>query len=194
MRTILLILFFVSLMSSCGDAPAPTPKPRMYFRIDLPEQHTYKALETSCPYGFELPTYAMIDSTSLSKTADNCWKDIILTPANARIHLTYKPVDGKSSLASYIEDVHTMAYKHDVKADNIEPLWIQNPEKKVYGLFYEITGDAASPYQFFLTDSTHHFIRGAVYINARSNRDSLAPIIQFINQDLQHLIQTFYWN
>ena len=181
----------VFILIGCKNPKSQIPKPKMYFRIDLPQLHHYKSLETSCPYTFEYPIYAGIDSTSLSKTATNCWKDVVITPANARIHLTYKSVN--NNLDTYIEDVHTMAYKHDVKADNIEPLFIENADAKVYGLFYNISGNAASPYQFFLTDSNQHFIRGAVYINARSNRDSLSPLIEFVNKDLQHLIQTFHW-
>ena len=87
-----------------------------------------------------------------------------------------------------------MVMKHIPKASSIENKIYENPEKRIYGLTYTIAGvDAASPYQFYLTDSTKHFIRGALYFNTIPNNDSLAPVIEFLKEDINHLIETFEW-
>lgn len=93
----------------------------------------------------------------------------------------------------YLEDARTMVYKHTVKADAINEKAFINKEKKVYGVLYDIKGNAASSVQFYLTDSVTHFLRGALYFNAEPNKDSLAPAIKFIHQDIERLIETFQW-
>ena len=108
------------------------------------------------------------------------------------IHLSYKSVDG--NLNKYLEDSHYMMTKHISRAMGIRDSVIMNPEKKVYGLVYFLEGEGvASPLQFYLTDSTNHFLRGSLYFNVKTNNDSLAPVIDFITDDIRHLISTIEW-
>ncbi len=93
-----------------------------------------------------------------------------------------------------MEDSRTLAYKHSQKADAIQEQVFMNPSKNVYGLIYKIEGNAASPMQFFLTDSTNHFLRGALYIRDIPNIDSLKPVIDFLETDIVRLIETTTWN
>jgi hypothetical protein len=51
----------------------------------------------------------------------------------------------------------------------------------------------ATAHQFFLTDSTKHFLRGALYFDATPNEDSLRPVNAFLQAEMKHLIQTFRW-
>lgn len=83
--------------------------------------------------------------------------------------------------------------KHLVKANDISERQFKNEEAKVYGLIYDFEGNTASNYQFFLTDSSTHFFRGAMYFNMPPNADSLEPVIDFIKGDLQRLIESFRW-
>jgi gliding motility-associated lipoprotein GldD len=97
------------------------------------------------------------------------------------------------SLASYSEDIRTIAYKHIVKADDIIETPVMIPEKKVYGMIYEIKGNTASSLNFYLTDSVDNFLSGALYFNTIPNKDSLAPVISFFKNDIEHLIETVEW-
>lgn len=56
---------------------------------------------------------------------------------------------------------------------------------------FEMTGPAATPFQFFITDSTSHFMRGALYFNTQVRPDSLMPVYDFVKIDVDRLIKTF---
>ncbi len=179
-------LFLILL--SCSDSYSP--KPRGYFRIDLPA-HEYRLFDTTFPYSFEYPVYANVIPDS-SKIAEPYWINIRFTKLNATLHMSFKPVNG--NLPQYLNDAHTMVNKHIPKASSITQREFISLEKDVYGLEYVIRGaDAASPYQFYLTDSTTRVVRGALYFDLVPNNDSLTPVIDFLVSDVQHLISTFKW-
>jgi gliding motility-associated lipoprotein GldD len=169
-----------------------TPKPRGYFRIALPERK-YQILDSVYPYRFEYPAYGTITNDPLSPKEQN-WINIEMPVFRGRMHITYKPITEKNSLHEYTEDARTLALKHMQKSTGIRQIAISDPSRKLYGLVYEINGlGAASPYQFYLTDSTRHFLRGSLYFDAIPNNDSLAPVIDFVKSDIQHLFETFNW-
>jgi gliding motility-associated lipoprotein GldD len=182
-----LFMVIAVMIGSCSDAY--TPKPRGYFRIEFPE-HKYKAFNENALFGFEIPTYSDIvpDST---KMAEPNWYDIVFKSMKGEIYLSYKPVKG--DLSKYIEDSRTLVYKHTIKADDILEHPFLDNENKVFGVLYEIKGNAASPFQFFATDSLKHFLRGSLYFNVYPNKDSLAPVFDFIHEDIMHLIETIKW-
>ena len=169
-----------------------TPKPRGYFRIALPEKK-YILLDSVYPYKFEYPAYARITNDPLSPQEKN-WINIEMPVFHGRIHISYKPLTDKNLIVKYTEDTRTLALKHMAKASGIRNIAIDDPGRKMYGLVYEINGmGAASPYQFYLTDSTRHFLRGSLYFDAVPNNDSLAPVIDFVKSDIQHLFETINW-
>lgn len=180
---LLIIIFSIS----CGRSY--TPKPTGYFRIDLP-LHEYSFYSGNCPFTFYYPTFATVVADS-SQRNEPCWFNIDLRGYKAQIHLTYKPING--NLSELTEDARNLAYKHTIKADAINERLFLSPENKVYGILYEIKGNAASSVQFFVTDSTKHFLRGALYFNVKPNKDSLAPLIEHFKTDISHLIETFAW-
>jgi gliding motility-associated lipoprotein GldD len=166
------------------------PKPKGYFRIDLPEK-IYIKFDFSYPYSFEYPVYAKVLPDNHPQ-AEKYWINITYPQFNGTLHLSYKIIDG--NLDKYLEDTRTMVMKHIPKASSIENQQYRNEISKVYGLTYTISGvAAASPYQFYLTDSTDHFVRGALYFNTVPNNDSLAPVIEFLKEDINHMIETFEW-
>jgi gliding motility-associated lipoprotein GldD len=176
------------LLTNCSDTY--TPKPRGYFRIDLPVRE-YRVFDSAFPYLFEYPVYGEIIPDS-SKLAEPWWVNLYFKRFNATLHLSYKPVSG--NLAALLDDAHTMVNKHIPKANAITQREFEDRRNHVYGLEYIIRGsDAASPYQFYVTDSVHHFVRGALYFNMVPNNDSLMPVIDFLQTDLQHLITTLRW-
>ncbi len=185
---ILVFSITIGLFSSCEQTY--TPKPRGYFRIDLPEKQ-YISFDTTFPYKFERPVYTVITSDPHSPE-ETYWLNMNFTPFNATLHMSYKHIDG--NLITYLEDAHKLVTKHIPKADAIYDSLVVDRDRDIFGLIYEIEGSgAASPYQFFLTDSLSHFVRGALYFNVVPNNDSLEPVIDFISQDIEHLISTFRW-
>jgi gliding motility-associated lipoprotein GldD len=188
MRFLPLFSLLLLLVTSCSDSY--TPKPRGYFRIDLPER-SFRVFDTTFPYTFEYPGYADITPDS-SKMAEPYWINIRYKPFNATLHFSYKVIKG--NLAQYLDDAHTLVNKHIPKANAISQREFADPADHVFGLVYDIRGaDAASPYQFYLTDSISEFVRGALYFNQIPNNDSLAPVIDFLKKDLEHMISTFRW-
>jgi gliding motility-associated lipoprotein GldD len=190
MKTLNIIFYSIVLLGllvSCnGDF---TPKPMGYMRVAFPER-SYRLFDMDYPYKFEFPKYAGINQ-DVSPNAEPYWINVEFHRFNAKIHISYKPV--KNNVQKFLEDARTLAYKHTIKADAINEKLYSNPDKKVYGILYDIKGNAASSVQFFLTDSTKHFIRAALYFNSIPNKDSLAPVIDFIHKDIDHMIETFEW-
>ena len=181
---IVICLFVVS----CSDAP--TPKPKGYFRIALPEK-TYAQYDGApCPYSFAIPKYASVVPYKDS-VAEPCWKYVRFTQFNCEVFLSYKRING--DLTKLLEDSRTLVYKHTLKAESIEETSYLVPGKK-FGVLYDIGGNAASPLQFFITDSTNHFLRGALYFNNAPQPDSLAPVIQFLRPDLIRLMESVEWS
>lgn len=176
-------------ISSCKEE-IYTPKPKGFFRIDLPEKN-YSETNLECPYSFEIPQAATCE-LDLSKNAEPCWVNIVYPIFKGEIHISYKPV--KNNLPLYIEDARKLTSKHIPKADMIEENVIYDEQRDVYGLIYDVQGTgAASTMQFYITDSTQHFLRGALYFNIEPNNDSLAPVIDYIKEDIVHLISTVEW-
>lgn len=176
------------LFYSCSQSYAP--KPRGYFRIDLPEKK-FTLSDSSFPYQFEHPVYTSITEDPYSPD-ERYWINLNFLPFNATLHISYKQIDG--NLVTYLEDAHKLVTKHIPKADAIYDSLIIDRDRNLFGLVYKIEGSgAASPYQFFLTDSISHFVRGALYFNTVPNNDSLEPVIKFISDDIEHMINTFQW-
>ncbi len=180
----LLMIFF-----SCGGDYVP--KPRGYMRTTLPEKSFQRFDSSTYPYAFEYPSYAKIDY-NIPNSEGSYWLNIFYPSLNATIYLSYKPVN--NDLSVFTEDTRTFVIKHIPKATGIDENAINDTENQVYGMSYDISGkDAASPYQFYLTDSVKHFVRGALYFKNVPNNDSLAPVIDFIKDDISHLFETFEW-
>ncbi|MBL7111471.1 MAG: gliding motility lipoprotein GldD [Bacteroidales bacterium] len=182
-----IILIAVVILPLCKSEF--TPKPMGYMRITLPDK-IYTTFDTTYPYSFEYPVYGEIQPDK-GANSEPYWINIAFPEFDGKIHISYKQV--KDNLDEYLEDSRTLAYKHTIKADAIIETAISDSVRKVYGLVYEIKGNAASSAQFHLTDSNRHFLRGSLYFNVQPNADSLGPVIEFFKQDIKHLMETFEW-
>ena len=190
MRNFLTALFAVaSIFSSCGGDY--TPKPRGYYKIDLPE-NKFQTYSSTCPFSFDFSMYAAV-LPDKNKDAKPCWIDIYYPQFNGRVHLSYQSFSNRGQFDALVEDARTFAFKHTVKATAIDEAMISYPEKKVYGIYYSIDGNTASSVQFFLTDSTKNYLRGALYFNEQPRLDSIQPVLDFIKKDIDHMIKTFSW-
>ncbi len=187
---VVFLTFLILIAASCE--PNYTPLPRAYFRIDLPEKE-YKVFDSIFPYRFAYPSYGkIVPDTHVN--AEPWWADINFPQFNATLHMSYKSIDDKNSLNTFIEDGRNFVNRHIPKASGFEEKLFANEEKNVYGILFEIRGkEAASPLQFFVTDSTKHFLRGSLYFSVSPNNDSLAPVINFLTEDIEVLIESLEW-
>jgi len=186
-RLTIFILAVTAGFYSCGSDPIP--KPTAYYRIDLPEKEYREVDSIPFPFSFELPKYAQVNLERSRK--DPNFLNIDYPRYAARLHLSYKAIDTNAN--QLLEDARSLVYKHVVKAQDIQENLVINQDERVYGTYYEIEGNAASGAQFYLTDSTKHFIRGALYFSVEPNYDSLAPVQDFLKEDIERMIESFRW-
>ncbi|MDR2628370.1 MAG: gliding motility lipoprotein GldD [Dysgonamonadaceae bacterium] len=177
------LLFVVACLLSCNNY---APKPSGYFRIE-PGPHSYQHCRRR-HFSFECADKATL--IPLPNEGRGEWFNISYPQFQANIHCSYLPIKPETFVAA-AEDSRKFAYRHTIKADNIVSRYFENPDKKVYGILYEIEGNVASPLQFTLTDSTRHFFRGAVYFNLAPKQDSIAPVLNFIRDDVVRLMESF---
>lgn len=187
-----LSIIILILLLSCNSPY--TPKPNGYFKINFPEKKYQTFNQQGYPYSFEYPTYARVikDSTFFGDLTENpWWINVDFPQFNARIYLSYKII-GKYKLDSLLNDAFNLTNKHSIKASYIDDS-AMNISPNVHGMYFKVEGDVATANQFFLTDSTKNFIRGALYFDATPNEDSLRPVNRFLVEDLKQLINTFRW-
>ena len=183
------ILLSVVMFVSCEQNY--TPKPSSYFRIDFPEKG-YQLYDSICPFTFEYPVYGNLSIVNNQLTIDNCWFNINFPKYRGTIHLTYKEID--DNFDRFIEDNWKIIFKGIAqKADAVGERLYENPDMNVYGIMYDIRGNAASSVQFFVTDSVKNFLRGSLYFSVRPNADSLAPVVSFFRQDVIALMESIEW-
>ncbi|MBL7970096.1 MAG: gliding motility lipoprotein GldD, partial [Prolixibacteraceae bacterium] len=156
----------------------------------FPEKTYHKLDSAALPYTFDIPGYSKMVPDN-DRLAEPYWVNLKIPAHKAEVHLSYKKVN--NNLEILTEDSRALAYKHSIKADAIDEKIFVNSEKKVYGTIYQIDGNAASPLQFYLTDSTRNFLRGALYIREVPNIDSLRPVIDFLTPDVIRLIESTEW-
>ena len=168
----------------CACSENHTPKPRGLFKVDLPAKN-YERINVDCDFSFEKPSYSILRNLD-----ENCFYNLHFPDQNAVLHITYLHL--QDNLSEHIEQSRSFAYKHDVIADAISETVYVNHESKVYSLLYDYAGVTATSTQFYITDSTSHFFRGALYFNNEVT-DSLLPINNFLKDDVKHIIETFRW-
>ncbi|SHE71253.1 gliding motility lipoprotein GldD [Flavisolibacter ginsengisoli] len=172
-----------------------TQKPRGYYKIDLPKKQYRLFDQPGYPYSFEYPVYGKIvkDSTFFEEKTENpYWINIDFPSLNGRFYISYKEI-GKNKFDSLVNDAYTLSYKqHTYRASAIQPEPFTTASG-IEGVFFTLKGNAATSSQFFATDTVRHFLRGALYFNVTPNEDSLAPVTNFLREDLRHLINTLHW-
>ncbi len=183
------VLVVIFTFTSCKDVT--TPKPMGYYRIEFPEKE-YDFFKQDSPFTSLIPVYS--EMQEITDTTQNVrWYNWNMPKYDATIHLSFHYIN--QPLSVYLESTRDFVYQHMDKASSIETTEIIIDNNKVYGLVYNINGsEAASPTQFYLTDSTTRFLRGALYFSHKPNNDSIAPIIEFINKDIMMFIRTLQWN
>ena len=190
MKRFIFFIPFIFLIISCNNSDY-SPKPKAFFRINFPEK-TYEIYQSGCPFEFQTPTYSVVKDENKTQHSV-CWKNIDFPQFNARLHLSYFDINSSAPFQQLSEDARTFAFKHTSKATAIEQKKISNRDNNIYGIAYHIEGNTASNYQFYISDSTKHYLRGALYFNEKPNLDSIQPVLNFLKEDIEHMINTFRW-
>lgn len=193
MKTALGFLFIAAslLVSSCTEEEVYIPRPRGYYRISLPEKK-YVEWKGDCPFTMEIPDYAQMYKSS-APNAPDCWKDLFFGKFNATVYLSYNEITSDSLFAELINQSWELTEAHHEMSQAIKDSIVLRPEDGVYGTVIVLGGNAASLIQFYLTDSVKNFVRGALYFYATPNKDSLQPVVNYIKQDVFHLVETLKW-
>lgn len=174
--------------SSVRPSASELPKPKGYFQIALPDTSSVSFAARDA-FGVDF----RINKSAVWKTVDAAkgWGTVSFPKLGAEIQLSYVPV--RDQLPKLLDDAHQLAFKHDVVAQGIKEKLYSDPERNVHGILYQFQGNTATPCQFFITDSTRHFLRGSVYVLAKPNADSLAPVNAFLQAEVIRLMETARW-
>lgn len=214
-KDILLLLMVFVTFAGCNGNGDYAPKPQAYLRIDMPE-HTYWHVDSLCihpgdtlvagadtivaiggtcktlPFTFEANECVELREKDAPKGEQ--WIDLVYPRWDGVVFLTYKRLHGAGDLRGQTDTSSRLLESHYQFASGVEEQRYANDEQRVYGATYLLHGrNVASTYQFWVTDSATHFLRGALYLNQTPNNDSLAPVLTYIQEDIDHLIETLRW-
>lgn len=181
-------------MSSCAD-PVYVPKPRTFPRINFPERNYQNFSNTDCPFDCEIPAYSRVVKDTLffdEKPSNECWFTLYLDSLDAGIYCTYSPIKSKADMSKCINDAFLLARKHQRVANYLDEIPFRK-SSSLSGMLFDMEGHAASPVQFYVTDSAKHFLRGSLYFHTQTRPDSLAPLALFLKEDIIHLMNTIQW-
>lgn len=187
------IVFFT--LCGCGGEQVFTPKPRMYPHIAFPEKGVKSYENPACPFTFELPAYAEVSQDRYvfeGQAQNECWFNINIPTLNGTLYCSYIDIDDQNNFDKVIRDAFKIVSEHNAKANYRDERVIKN-DQGAGGLAFKISGPVATPFQFYMTDTTDHFFRASLYFNNKVEPDSMAPIHQFVIEDMEHLISTFEW-
>lgn len=180
------ILILSVLLLSCGNPPIP--KAEGYYRIELPEE-SFNKTSIDCGLTLDKPDYSKLELVDSEKSGDACWFNLNFSNFNARLHCTQ--VEIHDNLIDLMEDAQEMVFSHDAKANGISRIRVSN--KELNGVLYHIGGPVATPVQFFITDSSSHFLRGSLYFNHTPNPDSTAPVVRHLLADVENIMRSVEW-
>lgn len=182
MKHSLILLFTPILFVVCKEENLPKPKAMLQLEFPKVEYHKF---DGDCSFQF------FKNKLSAVKVSEDCSMQLEYPTMNGSIYLTYKPI--QNNLNKLLIDAQRLSYEHVIKADNISEQPFINYKDRVYGMFYEVTGNAASQSQFYVTDSLNHFVAGSLYFYAKPNYDSIYPAVIYLQKDIRKIMETLSW-
>ena len=186
-----IFIFLICVLSLVACHSNEYPKPREYYRIDFPAKPSYKTVTSDCAFTFKADTNTrLIDQ---QETDETCQFQLYYPQYKAEIFFTYFKITEERPLEILLDEMHKLTYEHQVKAESIKSQTKEFPEDKKYVLSYRIQGNVASNNQFLITDSINHYVRAALYFRVAPNQDSLLPVIEHMNTEIDTLINSFKW-
>lgn len=194
---LLLLCCLPFFLARCTEDIPPVPLPRSYPRVAYPERAYLPLGAEYCDFTFERPASSRVvrETTFFDEApADPCWFDLQLAPAlNGSIHFSYYPVRSYTQWEELRDEAFELVGVHNQRASDIREIVIHRDTADVHGIAFDIAGPAASPFQFFLTDTTDHFLRGALYFDTRVDPDSLAPVVSYVKEDIFRIVESLEW-
>ena len=188
MKRIILVIGIL-LITGCGNDPIP--KPSAFLSLEYPGPE-YKRSSAEVPFSFDQNKISTVkDKVKYNSEDGSMGLNIDYPQLKGTIYLTYKPV--KDNLIELLKDAQNLTQKHTIKADEIEGSLFENPDTRVFGMFYEVGGNAASQSQFYATDSLKHFVSGSLYFYAKPNYDSIYPAAVYLKNDIRHIMESLKW-
>ncbi len=188
-----LLVISISLIA-CTET-LEVPKPRTYPKITLPE-HQYKMSQPPhCPFAFKKNSYCVIDDKErpmLEEKFDDCWFNLYYPELKSDVFFTYVPIHSRKDYDKYVNDSYRIVNQVNKRSDYTDEKAFIN-KYGTSGVRFEFKGNAASPFQFYASDTSQHFVRAALYLNTKVDADSLAPIIQWLEEDMNKIIESFHW-
>ncbi|MFL0353418.1 gliding motility lipoprotein GldD [Xanthomarina sp. GH4-25] len=192
MKNSFLVFCILVVFMSCGQDPIP--KPNAYLRLEFPEAK-YQELQLDLPFTFEKnPLATKIEAKSLQGKTESYGVTLQYPSLKGAIYLTYKSIDNNQEhLMAFLRDAQKFTQEHTKKADEIVEQVFEDEKRHVYGMIYEVGGNAASQSQFYVTDSTNHFLTGSLYFYAKPNYDSIYPAAKYLEKDIKHIMESVSW-
>lgn len=187
----MILLAGVAAATACSN-DNETPKPRAYLRIDLPP-HAWSVCDTAAlPFTFETSNLAEVQwKKNLPRDK---WFTIAYPQYKGYVFITYKAIHGANDLRAQIDTSYKFVEGHFSYSSGIDENRFTDRSHKLSGTTYRLKGqNVASTYQFWVTDSNRHFLRGALYIDCTPNNDSLAPVLEYLQEDIDHMIESIRW-
>jgi len=181
-KRFLSLVVILGFFTACKEEALP--KPTALLRLDYPVAQ-YMEFASPCPFEFQY------NAGSNVKVKQDCGVTIAYPKMKATVYLTYRQVD--NNINDLLKDAQKLTFEHVIKADDIVEIPFINTKNKVYGMFYDLGGNAASNTQFYLTDSIQHFVTGSVYFYSKPNYDSIMPASSYIKDDMKTLMETMRW-
>lgn len=194
-KYVIIIIGLVIFATSCGEERVYTPKPRLYPRIDFPDKGTQSFISDNCPFTFDFPSYANVSrdiNVFKDEEPNACWFNLQMPKLNGSLYCSYIDIEDEKEFNKVIRDAFKIVAEHNSKANYRDEGLIRN-KQDVTGLMFDISGPVATPFQFYLTDTTNHFFRASLYFNSKVDPDSMAPIHDFVIEDMKSMINSFSW-
>ena len=190
MRKVGILIIAAITIVACNNTTY-APKPHGYPRVYYPTK-AYQLFDTSAPFSFLYPTYAKVNRYNEDEV-EKYWYNINYLPFNATLHISYKSFNNRNQFDSLFDDTRKLAYKHTIKADEIEEIEVHNDNNGTSGIIYDLKGNTATNLNFYISDGKKHFMRGALYFNAKTTNDSILPVFNFLRQDIIKMIESTNW-
>lgn len=176
-------LFILVFFSACKEES--TPKPDAFLTLEYPKQEYIDYHNPKTEFSFDVNQWATVKEMKSNSF------EVHYPSMKATLFFNYKPVE--NNLDILFKDAQKLTYEHFIKADEIIEHPFINDGNKVYGMLYNIQGDAATNIQFYATDSVKNFLVGSLYFYAKPNFDSILPAKEYIEKDMRRILETLKW-
>ena len=171
-----------------GCRETVVPKPNAYLSLKYPEAF-YQNIVLDLPIKFDKNKLAIVEGIQHREISKSLNLNYPLL--KAKLYLSYNPLN--ENLTRYVSETELNTKNHAKVAHEITEQKFENFRTNVFGKMYELTGPVASQCQFYVTDSSQHFLTGALYFKVKPNYDSILPAVRYLQKDMIRLVESLEW-